>query len=387
MALHFSREEYADRVARTCRAMERAGVDGLLCFRQETMYWLTGYDTFGYVFFQCLVLRADGRMVLLTRAPDLRQAQLTSTIEDIRIWVDREDGDPVTDLRDILAELKLSGCRLGVEYEAYGLTARNGRRLDAGLDGFADLLDASRLVSELRVIKSPAEIECVRRAGELADDALDAAWPLVGPGAFEGDILAAMQGAVFAGGGDYSGNEFIIGAGDHALLCRYQTGRRYLAEDDQLTLEWAGVYHRYHAAMMRTLVVGEVPQRQRDLYRAARDALLAVEEQLVPGRCFGDAFDAHAGVLDSAGLQAHRLNACGYSLGTTFAPNWMDWPMLYAGNPVEFRPGMTIFCHMIIADSDTGLAMTLGRTSLIGERGPEALSRQPLDPGFAVDGD
>jgi len=385
MALHFTREEFNDRIARTCEAMEQEGLDALLCFRQESMYWLTGYDTFGYVFFQCLVLRADGRMTLLTRAPDLRQAQLTSVIDDIRVWVDREGGNPVDELRGILSAHGLEGRRLGVEYEAYGLRASDGRRLDAGLDGFARLEDASMLVSRLRVVKSPAEIEYVRHAGALADAALDAAWPLVRAGAFEGDILAAMQGAVFSGGGDYSGNEFIIGSGNHALLCRYQTGRRHLDASDQLTLEWAGVRHRYHAAMMRTLAIGEVPQRQRTLYRAARDALLAVEEQLVPGRCFGDAFDAHARVLDDAGLREHRLNACGYSLGTTFAPNWMDWPMLYAGNPVEFRPGMTIFCHMIIADSDHGLAMTLGRTSLIGESGAESLSNRPLDPGFPVD--
>ncbi len=385
MALHFTVEEFAGRVERTCSAMQEAGLDALLCFRQESMYWLTGYDTFGYVFFQCLVLRADGRMALLTRAPDLRQAQLTSTIDDIRIWVDREGGNPVDDLKGLLDDFGLANARLGVEYEAYGLTARNGKRLDEGLADYARLSDASTLVSRLRVIKSPAEIAYVRRAGELADAALDAAWPLIRPGGFEGDILAAMQGAVFSGGGDYSGNEFIIGSGEHALLCRYQTGRRHLDIDDQLTLEWAGVYHRYHAAMMRTIVLGEVPGRQKDLYRAARDALLAVEERLVPGRTFGEAFAAHAEVMDRAGLQAHRLNACGYSLGTTFAPNWMDWPMLYAGNPVELAPGMTVFCHMIIADSDSGLAMTLGRTHLVTEGQPECLSRSPLDPGFGLD--
>ncbi len=384
MALHFSNEEYAERVDRACAALQAEGLDALLCFRQETMYWLTGYDTFGYVFFQCLVLRADGRMALLTRAPDLRQAQLTSTIEDIRIWVDREGGNPVDDLRGVLDDFGLANQRLGVEYEAYGLTARNGRRLDAGLDGYARLEDASTLISRLRVVKSAAEIAFARRAGELGDEALSAAWPLIRPGAFEGDILAAMQGAVFRGGGDYSGNEFIIGSGNHALLCRYQTGRRHLDANDQLTLEWAGVYHRYHAAMMRTIVLGDVPQRQKDLFRAARDALLAVEARLRPGYTYGEAFAAHRDVMDNAGLQQHRLNACGYSLGTTFAPNWMDWPMLYADNPVEFQPGMTVFCHMIIADSDSGLAMTLGRTSLITEGEPECLSQAELDPGFSL---
>jgi len=379
MALHFSTQELADRRARTVEAMERDGLDGMLLFRQESMYYLTGYDTFGYVFFQCLYLGADGRMTLLTRAPDLRQAQETSVIEDIRLWVDGPEATPAEDLRAILAEQGCQGRRLGVEYEAYGLTARNGLRLQAALDGFCDLADASELISRLRVVKSAAEIVYLRRAAELADRALEAARPLVRPGAFEGDILAAMQGAIFAGGGDYPGNEFIIGSGPGALLCRYYSGRRHLDAEDQLTLEWAGVERHYHAAMMRTLRVGAAPARQVEMHQVARDALLAVEDGLRPGRPLGEAFDAHARALDAAGYQAHRLNACGYAMGTTFSPNWMDWPMLYHGNPVVATPGMAFFVHIIIFDSARGLAMTLGRTSLITETGAEPLSTAGLD--------
>jgi len=379
MALHFSTQELADRRARTVEAMERDGLDGMLLFRQESMYYLTGYDTFGYVFFQCLYLGADGRMTLLTRAPDLRQAQETSVIEDIRLWVDGPEAAPAEDLRAILAEQGCQGRRLGVEYEAYGLTARNGLRLQAALDGFCDLADASELISRLRVVKSATEIVYLRRAAELADRALEAARPLVRPGAFEGDILAAMQGAIFAGGGDYPGNEFIIGSGPGALLCRYYSGRRHLDAAAQLTLEWAGVERHYHAAMMRTLRVGAAPARQVEMHQVARDALLAVEDGLRPGRPLGEAFDAHARTLDAAGYEAHRLNACGYAMGTTFSPNWMDWPMLYHGNPVVAAPGMAFFVHIIIFDSARGLAMTLGRTSLITETGAEPLSAAGLD--------
>ena len=379
MALHFEAAELAERRTRTGAAMAEAGLDGLLCFRQESMFYLTGYDTFGYVFFQCLVLGADGRMTLLTRAPDLRQAQETSVIEDIRVWVDGPEASPAEELRALLDELGFVGAKLGVEYEAYGLTARNGQRLDAALAGFCSLNDASELVSRLRVTKSPAEIAYVRRAAALADAAWDEALRLAAPGAFEGDILAAMQGAVFAGGGDYPGNEYIIGSGAGALLCRYYSGRRHLDARDQLTLEWAGAYRHYHAAMMRTIPVGRPPARQLEMHAVARDALLAVEAALTPGRPLGEAFDAHAETLDRAGYRAHRMNACGYSLGTTFSPNWMDWPMLYHGNPVEAAAGMVIFCHMIIFDSDAGLAMTLGRTSLIGAAGAEPLSAAPLD--------
>ncbi len=379
MAIHFTAEELAERRAQTCRALSQEGLDGLLMFRQESMYYLTGYDTFGYVFFQCLYLGADGRMFLLTRSPDLRQAQMTSVVDDVRVWVDGPEADPAAELRDMLIDWGLKGRRLGVEYDAYGLTAAAGKRLEAAFEGAAHLVDASGLVSRQRVIKSESEIAFVRRAAVLADEAFDAAAGLAGAGAYEGDILGAMQGAVFKGGGDYPGNDYIIGSGPEALLCRYHTGRRHLDPQDQLTLEWAGAYRHYHAAMMHTFVVGMPPDRQVEMHAVAREALLAVEAALTPGNPVGAAFDAHARVLDRAGYQAHRLNACGYSLGTTFAPNWMDWPMLYSGNPIEVAPGMVFFCHMIIFDSDRGLAMSLGRTSLIRERGAEPLSTRPLD--------
>ena len=375
MALHFSEDEFAGRRAAAIRAMAADGLDGLLMFRQESMYYLTGYDTFGYVFFQCLYLGADGRMVLLTRAPDRLQAQQTSVIEDIRIWVDAPDARPAEELREILRGMGCAGKRLGVEWEAYGLTARNGQRLAAALDGFCTLADASDLVSRLRVAKSPAELAYVRRAAELADDALAEGNRLARPGAFEGDILAAMQGAVFRGGGDDPANEYIIGSGPGALLCRYYTGRRHLDPNDQLTLEFAGAYRHYHACLMRTVGIGKVDPRMRSMHTAAQDALHAAEEALRPGRPIGEVFDAHARILDAAGLRAHRLNACGYSLGTTFAPNWMDWPMFYHGNPVEARPGMVFFIHIIVFDADAGLAMTLGRTSEVTETGARPLSK------------
>ena len=379
MPLHFAPEEYAARRARVCAGLAEAGLHGLLIFRQESMFYLTGYDTFGYVFFQCLYMGADGAMVLLTRAPDLRQARHTSVIEDIRIWTDRHGANPAEQLRDILDGQGCRGKRLGVEFEAYGLTARSGRMLEAALDGFCTLEDESNLVSELRLVKSPAEIAYVRRAGELADAAWDEAVRLAKPGAFEGDILAAMQGAVFAGGGDYPGNEFIIGSGNDALLCRYFTGRRHLDAEDQLTLEFAGAYRRYHSCLMRTIPVGGASPRQRAMHAACRDALAACEESLKPGAPMGAVFDAHARVLDEHGFREHRMNACGYSLGTTFAPNWMDWPMFYTGNPVAAAPDMVFFLHMILFDSDAGEAMTLGRTVRVTETGCEPLSNASLD--------
>jgi len=379
MALHFDRSEYSERHARLLEKMREEKLDAMLLFAQESMYWLTGYDTFGYCFFQTLIVTSDGKMTLLTRSADLRQAQQTSVIENITVWVDRVNADPTLDLKNLLNDMDLLGARIGVEYDTHGMTGRVAQLLDNQLASFGQIIDASYLVSALRLTKSSAELAHVRRAAELADDALDAALPLIKVAGSEAEILAAMQGAVFAGGGDYPANEFIIGSGPDALLCRYKAGRRRLDAKDQLTLEWAGVSAHYHAAMMRTVVIGDVTPRHRELYRACRETINAIEEVLRPGKTFGDVFDTHARILDERGLTRHRLNACGYSLGARFSPSWMEHQMFHVGNPQEILPNMSLFVHMIIMDSETGTAMTLGHTYLTTEDAPQPLSRHGLD--------
>ncbi|CAN7542572.1 Xaa-Pro peptidase family protein [Rhizobium sp. LjRoot30] len=379
MALHFERAEYSARLERLTEKMREEKLDAMLLFAQESMYWLTGYDTFGYCFFQSLVVKADGSMVLITRSADLRQARHTSTIDNIVVWVDRLNADPTMDLKNLLSEMDLLGARIGIEYDTHGMTGRVARLIDNQLMSFGQIVDASYLVSRLRLIKSPAEIAYVERAAELADDALDAALALIAPGADEADILAAMQGAVFSGGGDYPANEFIIGSGADALLCRYKAGRRKLDATDQLTLEWAGASAHYHAAMMRTVIIGEATHRHQELYNACLETIRAIETVLRPGHTFGDVFDTHARIMDERGLTRHRLNACGYSLGARFSPSWMEHQMFHAGNTEDILADMSLFVHMIIMDSDTGAAMTLGQTYMTTAEEPRALSRHQLD--------
>ena len=379
MALHFDTEEYANRLQRLTSRMREEKLDAVLLFAQESMYWLTGYDTFGYCFFQTLVVKASGDMVLLTRSADLRQARHTSNIEKIEVWVDRVNADPTMDLKNLLSDLDLLGCRIGVEYDTHGLTGRNARLLDNQLQSFGDLVDASTIVSRLRLIKSPAEIVYVERAAALSDDALDAALPLIVPGGDEAAILAALQNAVLAGGGDYAANEFVIGSGPDALLCRSKSGRRRLDAQDQLSLQWAGVSSRYHAPMMRTAVIGEPSNRHRELYSACRETMQAMEMVLRPGNTFGTIFETFARILDERGLARHRLNTCGYSVGARFAPSWMDPQMFVVGNPQEIEPNMSLFVHTIISDSESGTAMTLGQTYLTTTDTPKPLSRYGLD--------
>jgi Xaa-Pro dipeptidase len=348
-------------------------------FRQESMYWLTGYDTFGYVFFQTLVLDQKGNVILLTRAPDLRQAQNTSNIQDIRIWIDKDGINPTDDLKVILKELDLKNKNIGIEYEAYGMTGRNALRLNKSLENYCKVDDQSELITKLRVIKSNEELIYVKQAAELADRALDEAWKYTKAGVNEAKILAEMQRAVLEGGGDYPANEYIIGSGDNALLCRYQSEKRNLSDTDQLSLEWAGTFKHYHSAMFRTIPIGKADPKHIKMHEACVDALTNCVKTLAPGKTAGEVFDAHAATFDNLGFNKARMNACGYSLGSTFSPNWMDWPMLYTGNPYVITPGNVFFMHMILMDSDSNLAMNLGETYLVTEKGNERLGKQKLD--------
>ena len=379
MALHFSKEEFSKRKQDVLDSMKAQNLDALLMFRQESMYWLTGYDTFGYVFFQSLVLDQKGNIILLTRAPDLRQAQNTSNIKDIRIWIDRDGINPTDDLKKILNELNLKDKKIGIEYEAYGMTGRNALKLNKSLENYCNIEDQSELITKLRVIKSSEELVYIKKAAELADQALDQAWKYTRAGANEATILAEMQKAVFKGGGDYPANEYIIGSGHNALLCRYQAEKRSLSDTDQLSLEWAGTFKHYHSAMFRTILVGKVDPKHIKMHEACIEALSNCVKNLIPGKTAGDVFDAHAKTFDDLGFNKARMNACGYSLGSTFAPNWMDWPMLYTGNPYLIRPGNVFFMHMILMDSDFNLAMNLGETYLVNEDGNERLGKQKLD--------
>ena len=384
MALHFEVSEFREREAKARDALRREGLDAILLFAQESLYYLTGFDTSGFVFFQCAVLTADqSPITLLTRRPDLEQARRTSTIEDIRLWYDAEGADPSRELKAILEEKKLKGARVGIELRTFGLTADKYELVRRQLEGWCELVDASHIVRNLRLVKSPAELAYVRRAAELADLSLEAMIAAAKPGAFEGDIAAAGAVPILAGGGNPPPSGPVLGSGDRALLIRSATGWRHLDDVDQLTIEFAGTYRHYCACLMRTVSIGKPNDAQRAMFEVTRDAITAMTEAAKPGRPLGEIDDAHRRVYDAAGYGHARMSACGYSLGATYRPTWMDVPpMLYSGNPMPAQPGMVLFLHAILIDAPKNLAMSLGHTITITDTGAEILSK--LTPEYTV---
>ena len=379
--LHFTRAEHEARIARARATLRDRGLDALLIFAQESHYYLTGFDTAGYVFFQCAVLTAEATpIVLLTRRPDFQQARETSIIPDIRVWYDAEGVNPALELRDILAEKGLAGARLGIELNTYGLTGASHEKVRLALDGWCDLEDASDVVRALRLVKSPAEIAYVRGAARLADDALVAMVETSRPGNFDTTVSGAGVEVMLRGGGDAPPGGPLVNCGPRALYGRGVAGPHTIEDRDQVTIEFAASFHRYTACIMRTAVVGPAAPRQRDMFALVRDTMAAMTEAATPGRPIGEIDDAHRRVFDEAGQSVHRFAACGYALGATFRPTWMDVPpMLYSGNPLIAEPGMVFFLHAIYTDADAGYAMSTGHTLVITEDGREVLSHLPQE--------
>ena len=172
----------------------------------------------------------------------------------------------------------------------------------------------------------------------------------------------------------------LVNAGSRALYGRSVCGAHRIGDVDQVTIEFAASFHRYTACLMRTAVVGRSSPYQEEMFTIATEALAAMTEAARPGRPLGEIDDAHRRVFDAAGHRLNRYSACGYSLGATYRPSWMDVPpMLYSGNRAPARPGMVLFLHAMLPDTERGFAMSAGYTILITSTGCEVLSQAPLD--------
>jgi Xaa-Pro dipeptidase len=379
--LPFSREEHLARQATLRSALSDKQFDAILVFAQESHYWLTGYDSGGFVFFQCAVVTAvESPITLLTRRPDLLQARQTSTIEDIRLWWDAEDADPAGILREILREKGLAGKRIAVEMNTHGLTGWNLHRIQIAMDGFCTLEFDRHLIRLLRLVKSPAEIAVMREAGRLLDRSLEAVIAAARPGVMDASLTAAYLSVVLGGGGDMPPNAPLFNSGARAVYGRGVSQPRRLEAIDQIVVEYPVALRRYNVKTEWTILLGRVTDQQRHMYETVRATLARMTALTRPGTTLGALFDAHAAGLDDAGYRAHRFGATGYSVGLTYAPTSMDTPpMIYAGNPTICVPGMVLFFHVMLGDSDTGYAMGVGHTLLVTDGEPELLTGLPDD--------
>ncbi|MCP4766065.1 MAG: aminopeptidase P family protein [Gammaproteobacteria bacterium] len=379
--IHFSREEYAERQDRVRRSIEQQGLDGLLLFKIEDQYWLTGYDSDGFSIFGCMFIGTDGQLTHLARPADLGNAFYSSICEDLRIAPDSADESRAVQIREMLASLGMQGKRIGIQVDTMGLTPRLFLQIQEELNNWCKLSIVPDFIREMRLVKSVQELTYMRKAGEILDITLDKTIEATFAGAFEGDIYATFYDSLFRLGGDLPAHIPPLGSGKSALNLRYTTKRKHVLENDQVALELGVAYRHYHAASMCVVLTGpEINKRHLKMHETGVIALDAVQSILRPGTTVGEIYDSYRKTLEDNGENDAVLTVCGYTMGAAWPPTWMEQPMIFSGNPVVLEENMSFFTHMILNDRETGLSMAVAEQAIITGAAPEIITHVPRTP-------
>ena len=379
--VHFSREEFSQRQQKTRARLEELGLDGILLFKIEDMYWLTGYESDGFCIFGCMFVGTDGAMCHLARPADLGNISYSSICEDVRV---SPDGDGLTradHIQDMLQSFGMAGKKIGLQVDTMGLTPRLFLEIQAKLTDWCNLIIAPDFIRELRLVKSPQELNYFRKAGEIMDTVLDKVIEATHPGAFEGNIYATFYDTLFRLDADLPAHIPPFGSGESALNLRYTSRRKHVLENDQVTLELGLAYRHYHVACMGVVLTGpEISDRHLKMHATSVAALEAVQNALRPGKTVGELFDTYKSVLEDRGEHDAVLTVAGYTMGAMWPPTWMEQPLIYSGNALVLEENMTFFTHMILNDRETGLSMAVGETAIITNDAPDIITHAPRDP-------
>jgi len=379
--IHFSREEFSQRQKKTRKHLQELGLDGLLLFKIEDMYWLTGYESDGFCIFGSMFIGTDGALTHLTRPADLGNLSYSSICEDVRISPDTEDSTRAEHIKDMLRSLGMEGKKIGIQVDTMGLTPRLFLEIKEILDGWCNLAVAPDFIRVLRLVKSPQELSYFRKAGEIMDIVMDKVIEVTYSGAFEGDIYATFYDTLFRLDADLPAHIPPFGSGDSALNLRYTTKRKNVSENDQVTLELGLGYRHYHVACMGVVLTGpEINDRHLKMHKTSVIALDAVQAALRPGTTVGELFDIYKATLEEHNEHDAVLTVAGYTMGAMWPPTWMEEPLIFEGNPLVLEENMTFFTHMILNDRETGLSMAVGETAIITTGAPEIITHSPRKP-------
>ena len=383
--LPFSRDEYAARIAKTRRAMEEKGLDLLVVSDPSNMAWLTGYDGWSFYVHQCVLLALEGDPVWFGRGMDANGAKRTVFMahDDIVAYGDHyvmsTERHPMDYLSEVIAARGWGEARIGVEMDNYYFSAAAYRSLESHL-GDATLLDATGLVNWQRIVKSEAEIACMRNAARIVEKMHARILEVIEPGMRKNDLVAEIFHAAITGvegaGGDYPAIVPMVPTGIDASAAHLTWDDKPMRAGEATFFEIAGVYRRYHCPLCRTVFLGKPAARERNAEGALLEAIEAGLDAAKPGNLCEDIHRAFTASLARHGLT--KESRCGYSIGLSYPPDWGERTIsLRPGDRTELEPNMTIHFMPALWFEDWGLEIT--ESIRITEAGPETLANWPRE--------
>tara|TARA_R110001592_G_scaffold82886_1_gene245386 strand:- start:195 stop:1250 length:1056 start_codon:yes stop_codon:yes gene_type:complete len=268
-----------------------------------------------------------------------------------RTWVERtrpypDTGDAIQMLVDALREFGLANKRIGYERNSYFFPAYQQDRIHTTLTE-AKLLDCFGIVEQGRICKSPAEIELMRKAAFATEAGMQAGIDACQAGVTENEIGAAISAAMFRAGGEPPAVMPYVTSGPRSMIGHATWEGRTVLPGEHVFLEVGGCYRRYHTAMMRTVVLGELSNSMHHAQERMKHALHAVHDKVQPGMTVSDADNLVRNIISENDVGARLITRSGYSIGIAFPPSWDEGYIvsLKQGESTVLQPGMTF--HII----------------------------------------
>ncbi|CAN7707793.1 ectoine hydrolase DoeA [Mesorhizobium sp. LjRoot246] len=381
--LKFSRGEYADRLAKTRKAMEAKGVDLLVISDPSNMAWLTGYDGWSFYVHQAVIVPPSGEPVWYGRGQDANGAKRTAYLAHDNIvgyadhYVQSTERHPMDFLSSVLADRGWSKLTIGVEMDNYWFSAAAFASLQKHLPN-ARFVDATALVNWQRAVKSPTEIDYMRKAARIVEAMHQRIVDKIEVGMRKCDLVAEIYDAGTRGvdgiGGDYPAIVPLLPSGADASAPHLTWDDRPMQRGEGTFFEIAGCYARYHCPLSRTVFLGKPTQEFLDAEKATLEGMEAGLAAAKPGNTCEDIANAFFGVLKRYGIV--KDNRTGYPIGLSYPPDWGERTMsLRPGDRTELKPGMTFHFMTGLWLETMGLEIT--ESILITETGVECLANVP----------
>ncbi|MEM9881183.1 MAG: Xaa-Pro peptidase family protein [Pseudomonadota bacterium] len=369
----FSKDEYQRRIGNVIDAMTQRGVDTLVVNDAADMIYLTGYLGDSDYVPQCFILTSGGDMGVYLRDQDVGGAMHTSWLPDEAIVGYPEDliGNAERDGYDFIIDKIPTSGRVGLAWKDMSWDVANRFVKAIGEDR---LVDTAGLVAWLRLVKSPAEVQVVREASQIASLAAMKAGEVIRSGVRECDAAAEITAAAIRGSADFGGH-FVFAP---LMAPGTKTGTPHLPWTDQpfakgssVNLEVGGTRYGYFGAIMRTLSIGKPSAGLQSLHDATVGGFEKALAAARPGALAEDIAHAFLSVIEPAGYS--KASRCGYPMGI----HWLEPTVsLRDGDKTVLKPGMT-FHFMLGMWVERDFGCTYSETVAITDTGAEVLTNAP----------
>jgi ectoine hydrolase len=379
----FEISEYRRRIDKTRRAMSQREVDVMIVVDPSNMAWLTGYDGWSFYVHQCVLLAGEGEPIWVGRGQDANGAKLTAFMAHEHIigypdhYVQSTERHPFDYVSKVIVEKGWGAKRIGVEMDNYYFSAAAYRSLQQHLPN-AKLVDANNLVNWQRAVKSPAEIEFMRRAARIVEAMQARAMELIEPGLRMNELVAEIYRTGVLGvdghGGDYPAIVPLLPTGAGASAPHLTWSDQPFKQGEGTFIEIAGCYKRYHCPLSRTVFLGKPPQKFLDTEKAIVEGLGAALEAVKPGNSCEQVEAAWRKTVAKYGIE--KESRIGYPIGLSYPPDWGERTMsLRPRDQSVLQPGMTF--HMIPAIWREDWGMEITESFLVTESGAETFCNFP----------